>query len=87
MPKQFKDLKFSMHRIFPVLSTHAELELDNGYGISVINGANAYCDNETYEVAIKKDGKITYDTEFTNNVLEYQTPSDIDELLTNLEKL
>jgi len=87
MSKQFKDLKFEMHQVFPMFNTHAELELDNGYGISVINGARAYCGVDTYEVAITKDGEITYDTEFTDDVLGHQRPEDIDELLINLAKL
>jgi len=87
MPKQFKDLKFENHPLQPTLNKRAEYTFSNGYGVSVINGPSAYCNDETYEVAIIKDGAISYDTEFTDNVLEYQTPSDIDELLINLAKL
>ncbi len=87
MPKEFKDLEFKMHTIFPMLNTHAELELDNGYGISVINGSSAHCCADTYEVAILKDGEITYTTSITDDVLGYQSEDDINELLVKLEKL
>jgi len=87
MPKQFKDLEFKNHSLQPNYNKHVKYTLDNGYGVSIINGSSAYCSDETYEVAITKDGEITYDTEFTNDVLGHQTPADIDELLINLAKL
>tara|TARA_B100000900_G_scaffold412154_1_gene433353 strand:- start:1272 stop:1535 length:264 start_codon:yes stop_codon:yes gene_type:complete len=87
MPKQFKDLKFENHPLQPSFNKRVKYTLDNGYGVSIINGSSAYCNDETYEVAILKDEEISYDTEFTDNVLEYQTPEDIDKLLINLAKL
>jgi len=87
MPKTFKDLKFIPHPNRPMFNKQAALELDNHYGISVVNGDNAYCNSDTYEVAILFCGNITYDTEFTDDVLGYQTPEDIDKLLINLDKI
>ena len=87
MPKQFKDLEFKNHPLSPNFAKYAQYTLDNGYGVSIISGSSAYCCNDTYEVAILKDDEITYDTEFTDNVLGHQSPADIDELLINLAKL
>lgn len=87
MPKTFEDLKFVPHQVRPMFDSASKLELDNGYGISVINGSSAYCGADTYEVAILKDGELTYDTKFTDDVLGHQSPADINELLINLEKL
>lgn len=87
MPKQFKDLEFKNHSLQPNFNKHVTYTLDNGYGVSIVNGSSAYCGNDTYEVAILKDDEITYDTEFTNDVLGHQSPEDIDKLLINLGKL
>ena len=87
MPKQFKDLEFKNHPLSPNFHKCAKYTLDNGYGVSIINGSSAYCGNDTYEVAVLKDDEITYDTEFTDDVLGHQSPKDIDELLINLAKL
>lgn len=85
MPKTFQDLEFSDH---PLGGTNAYLTFPNGYGISVIGGNDKfYCGPGTFEVAITKDNNLCYDTEFTNNVLSYQSIDDIDKLLVNIEKL
>lgn len=82
----FKELVFNPHPAaylgFGVQAIH---EFPNGYGISVINGKYAHCDDHTYEVAILKDGHLTYDTPLTQDVLNYQTEKDIDNILSFLE--
>jgi hypothetical protein len=80
----FEDLKFhgdmfGMYR--------AKLEFPNKYGISVITGPGTYSDNNTFEVGILYDGKLCYDTNLTNDVLGYQTPEDIDNIIKKLEAL
>lgn len=64
----------------------AIVNFDNGYGISVINGQDAYCDGDTFEVAIVKDGRICYDTPLTCDVLGYQTPEDITDVMKTLQQ-
>jgi hypothetical protein len=52
----------------------------------VVNGDLFYCDSQhPYEVAILKDGYITYNTPLTNDVLGYQTLEDINNILKELE--
>lgn len=65
----------------------AYMDFDNGYGISVIYGLGAFCNNngQNWEVAIMKDGKICYDTPLANNVLEYQTKEDINRIMKVLQ--
>ena len=81
--KTFKDLEFKnisgLNRAF--------LEFNNGYGISVINGHGAYCDDETYEAAVLFHGKITYNTPITDDVLTYQTPKDITNAMKQIQEL
>ena len=81
---RFKDLLFEKHKKY-YFNSHAVHQFPNGYGVSVIDGYCAYCDNGTYEVAILKNGEICYDTPLTNDVLTYQTPEQIDEILKEVE--
>ena len=81
----FKELNFKPHPLTPMFDQQALVEFPNGYGISVINGEHAYCDANTYEVAIMKDGAYYYKTPLTDDVLSYQTPEDIDKILKTVE--
>lgn len=80
--KTFEDLEFQPHP-YQVAGFRemAQCEFVNGYGLSIVNGSNAYCDSKTYEVAILHNGKITYDTPLTNDVLAYQSKEDINKLI------
>lgn len=82
----FSDLKFNPHPVQPYFNNQARYDFPNGYGISVVNGECAYCDEDTYEVGILKDGNLCYNTTLTSDVLSYQTPDDIDSILKVLEK-
>lgn len=82
---RFEDLKFKNHRDYPVFDKHARHDFPNGYGISVLTGKHAYCDDNTYEVAIMHNGKLCYNTPLTDDVLGYQTKEDINKILAKLE--
>lgn len=80
--KTFEDLEFQTHPLRCAgYNIMAQYEFTNGYGLSIVNGPNAYCDDETYEVAILHNGEITYDTPLTDDVLTYQTIEDINKLI------
>lgn len=84
--KTFEDLEFEPHPDFG-LDTHAEILFPNGWGISVINGEFAYCDENTYEVAtIFNDEFATLDGE-DDYILRYQTPEDITEIMKKLQEM
>lgn len=85
--KTFKDLKFNTHPNEPYMSQQALMDFDNGFGISVVNGKGAYCDDETYEIAVLKDGEITYDTHITNDVIGYLSPQEITEIMKDIQEL
>lgn len=81
--KTFTDLKFQVPSEFGIL--RAKMNFANGYGISVVKGPFTYSDKSTYEVAILKNGSLCYDTPITNDVLEYQTLGEIDEIMKELQ--
>lgn len=85
--KQFKDLVFKNHPVPSHFDKQATIKFDNGYGISVINGTSAYCGKGTFEVAVIFNDEITYNTEITDDVLTYQTPEDIDNVMIKIQNL
>ena len=87
--KTFTDLKFETHpNESSGFDTQAKLNFDNKYGVSVVTGDSAYTDDsEPYEVAIMHNGSITYGTDLTDDVLGYQTESDVTEIMAKVQKL
>lgn len=77
----FKDLQFEPHSIMTADAIQAIMEFDNGYG--VIRGHYFYCSENTYEVAILKDGDICYD--ITDDVLGYQTKDQVTKIMKKLQ--
>ena len=85
--KTFKDLEFKPHPNFGSFNTQARLDFDNGYGISVVNGKMAYCNENEYEVAIFKNGSICYTTPITDDVLGYNSPENVTEIMKQIQEL
>ena len=71
--------------------TQARMFFRNGYGVSVITGAGAYSDDNTYELAVlkgnAKDSELTYDTPITSDVLGWQSPEDITNAMAQVQAL
>lgn len=89
--KTFKSLKFG-DKILK--SKRAHVYFPNGYEISVIGDNNSdgtfQCNKGTYEVAILKDGELCFNTPFTKkskDVLGFQTPEQITEIMEYLRNL
>jgi len=105
--KTFKDLKFNKKPWSTEeygIGYYAELTFDNGYGISVIYGAGAYCNNvvldkfelqsgkkpatkQTYECAVTHSGNLCYNTHIAEDVITYQTSSQITEVMKQIQNL
>lgn len=85
--KSFKDLDFKQHPVPPHFNKQATMSFDNEYGISVINGSSAYCGVGTFEVAVLYKNQINYNTDITDDVLTYQTESDIDSVMERIQSL
>lgn len=82
----FDDLMFTVRSDF-FGGTRARMDFPNNYGISVINGPNAYCDDDTYEVAVFKNGQLCYDTDITDDVIGYVTPDGVTDLMKRIAAL
>lgn len=75
-------------RIHPIGGRQYTIDFSNGYGASIICGHSAYhCDDGTYEVAVTKHGDLCYTSGITDDVLGYQTPDDVADLLATIERL
>ena len=85
--KRFEDLEFNAHPSSPYFGQQARMDFDNGFGISVVNGQGAYCTEGTYEIAVMKDGEITYDTHITNDVIGHLSPEEITEIMKDIQEL
>lgn len=84
----FKDLKFEKHPIAEVFKNAviAKMTFSNGYGISVIHGAEVFsCGELDYEVGVLKNGHLYYSTPITGDVLGYQTEEDINKIMKTLQ--
>lgn len=82
--KTFEDLEFKSREDFG-FDSQAIMHFPNGWGLSVINGDFAYSYPGTYEVAILNNNVIDYSTEITDDVLGYQTPEEITEIMKELQ--
>ena len=86
--KTFKDLEFKPHSVQSHFDTQAELEFDNGYGVSVITRPSAYSNtNCPYEIAVLYKGSICYSTDITDDVIGYQTEADVTEVMRRVQGL
>lgn len=92
---KFEDLSWLPHTVGK--GYHATCDYPNGYGLSIVCGEFFYCsprenlafvsEYDTYEVAIMKDGDISYDSGLTSDVLGYQTKKEVEELMRKVSEL
>lgn len=86
---QFEDLQFERHPVaMHPWDVRAEHHFANGYGISVIKAHFSYGgDAGLYELAVLKDGGLTYSTPITDDVLGYLTEEDVTRIGKEVEAL
>lgn len=85
--KTFEDLEFKEHEVARFFSSQAVMCFENNYGVSVINGAGAYCGKDTFEVAILFDNEITYNSGITSDVLTHQSKEEICLIMKKVQEL
>ena len=85
--KKFEDLTFETHPHFPYFESYARMNFENGFGISVINGYSAYCNDNTYEVAVLSNNEICYSTHITDDVIGYCTKAKVTKLMKQIQEL
>ena len=84
--KTFKCLKFKPHTIGN--GVQARMNFKNGYGVSVVKFNGSYGFSvDLWEVAVFKGGSITYDTPITNDVIGYQTKTDVTNVMKQVQQL
>jgi hypothetical protein len=86
--KTFKDIIFKTNPMGADFGITSRTEFDNGYEISVVKSPYTYGgDKGLYELAIFKDGEITYDTPITDDVIGYLRPEDVTDVMTKIQQL
>jgi hypothetical protein len=84
--KTFKDLEFKNHPMGQ--GVQALIYFDNGYGTSVVRSEHTYGGSDgLYELAVLKNGNITYDTPITDDVIGYLTEEGVTEYLQKIQEL
>ena len=84
---KFEDLKFGP-RLGGMAGIQAFAKFPNGYEASIIRGFGSYgADQGLYELAIFCGDDIVYDTPITDDVLGHLCPSDVTEILAQIEAL
>jgi hypothetical protein len=83
----FEDLEFK--ELPHNRGIQAIVEFKNGYGASVVKGEYTYGGRDGfYELAVlNEDGRITYDTDITNDVCGFLCEAEVTALLMKIESL
>jgi len=85
-------MKYGFHHLdfsSRIGGVYARFIFPNGYGCSVIRGQYTYGGAQgLYEMAVLgQDGKITYDTDLTEDVLGYLTEEDVADYMNKISRL
>lgn len=83
--KTFEDIDFQPHWA----GIAGKIMFENGYGASVIRTEHSYGGQiGLYELAVlDNDGKLTYDTPITDDVLGYLSPKEVTNYLIQIQDL
>ncbi len=86
--KTFKDLEFEPHAA-GMGGVMSRIQFDNGYGASVVKTPYTYGgDKGLYELAVlDSDGRLTYDTPITNDVIGYLRDIDVTDVMEKIQQL
>ena len=86
--KTFKDIIFKSNPMGEEFGIVSRTEFDNGYEVSVVKSKYTYGgDKGLYELAVFKDGEITYDTPITEDVMGYLTEQEVTDTFIKIQEL
>jgi hypothetical protein len=86
--KTFNDIIFKTNPMGDDFGITSRTQFDNGYEVSVVKSPYTYGgDKGLYELAVFKDGEITYATPVTNDVIGYLRPEDVTEVMAKIQQL
>ena len=85
--KTFADLEFGLHPTGQ--GVQAKIQFSNGFGASVVKTPYSYGGSQgKYELAVLgKDGRMTYSTEVTSDVIGYLNPDEVSERMRQIQIL
>ena len=82
-----EDLDFEPHPA-GMGGVRAVVNFPNGFSASVVSGEFFYStEDKPYELAVLRDGDITYDTPITDDVLGYLTADEVEAVLDQIAAL
>lgn len=88
--KVFEDLDFTTIELDPWMEgVQSRMMFDNGYGVSVICHKYSYGGKKgLHEIAVlDKNGKLTYDTPVTNDVIGYLSKTGVTNVMRQVQEL
>ena len=86
--KTFIDIVFKANPMGDDFGIVSRTQFDNGYEVSVVKSPYTYGgDKGLYELAIFKDGEITYATPITDDVMGYLRPEDVTDVMEKIQQL
>ena len=86
--KTFNDIVFKTNPMGADFGIVSRTEFDNGYEVSVVKSPYTYGgDKGLYELAVFKDGEITYATPITDDVIGYLRPEDVTDVMIKIQQL
>ena len=86
--KTFNDIVFKTNPMGADFGITSRTQFDNGYEVSVVKSPYTYGgDKGLYELAVFKDGEITYATPVTDDVIGYLRPEDVTEVMAKIQQL
>jgi hypothetical protein len=86
--KTFNDIVFKTNPMGADFGITSRTEFDNGYEVSVVKSPYTYGgDKGLYELAVFKDGEITYATPITDDVIGYLRPEDVTDVMAKIQQL
>jgi len=87
--KTFKDLVFKPHpSVAHIGGVQALITFNNGYGASIVQTEFTYGGKDgLYELAVFKNGHITYDTPITNDVIGYLKAEEVSKIMEQIQLL
>lgn len=90
--KEYEDLEGmeKFNKTFAIWgdSYNHRFKFPNGYGASVIKHYGSYgYEEDLFELAVLKEGKLCYDTEITNDVIGYLKNDEVLELLERIKNI
>ena len=86
--KTFNDIVFKTNPMGADFGIVSRTEFDNGYEVSVVKSPYTYGgDKGLYELAVFKDGEITYATPITDDVMGYLRPEDVTDVMAKIQQL